>query len=274
MSSGRSWSWSSETSSTPCWNGSSAIPKTSEAGNSLGRAWNALNDLDTDELEFSRAAALLGIDPFDAPDHVADAIVAFWERADPSVREDALALANQDSLDRVADWLDHAVSTLAGEQQDNDWNAVRQALPPPSGVEPWARGYALARAARDTIGVNAGRIDFHKAGPLAIPCRETQPPSARIHGLVGTQTPACMTAPRGESGTRFIIARALGDYLDRSIPGHGLLSSLATDRQAQSRAFAAEYLVPADSLRQRIVDGGWPSNKLMISGRSSASPAS
>jgi hypothetical protein len=186
--------------------------------------------------------------------HVADAIVAFWERADPSVREDALALADQGSLDRVADWLDNAMEALAEEQQENDWTGSRRTLPSPAGVEPWTRGYALARAARDTIGVDGGRIDFHKVGPLAIPWRETQPPSARIHGLVGTQTPACMTAPRGESGTRLIIARALGDYLGRSEPGHGLLSSLATDRQAQSRAFAAEFLAPADLLRLRIAN--------------------
>ena len=229
-------------------------PETRTAADGLGRAWNAINDLDADELEFSRAAALLGIDPFEVADHVANAIVAFWERADPSVREDALALADQGSLDRVADWLDNAMETLAEHQPENDWTDIRRTLPPPAGVEPWTRGYALARAARDSTGVDGGRIDFHKVGPLAIPWRETQPPSARIHGLVGTQTPACMTAPRGESGTRFIVARALGDYLGRSQPGHGLLSSLATDRQAQSRAFAAEFLAPADLLRQRIAN--------------------
>ena len=61
-----------------------------------------------------------------------------------------------------------------------------------------------------------------------------------------------MTAQRGESGKRFLVARALGDYLGRFAPGMGMLSSLATDRQAQSRAFAAEFLVPAESLRRRL----------------------
>ena len=48
------------------------------------------------------------------------------------------------------------------------------------------------------------------------------------------------------------MARALGDYLARASPGPGLLSSLSTDRQAQSRAFAAEFLAPADALRARL----------------------
>ena len=226
-------------------------PETGLAADNLGRAWNAVNDLDAEELEFSRAAALFGIDPFDVRDSVADAIVAFWERTNPSVREDALALASGGALNVVADWLDNAIETLAQDQRSSDWPDIRQTLPPPAGVEPWTRGYELARVARDRIGVDGGRIDFAK-GPLGIPRGETHPPSARIHGLVGTETPACITAPRGESGTRFLIARALGDYLGRSVPGHGLLSSLETDGQAQSRAFAAEFLTPAESLRLHI----------------------
>lgn len=229
-------------------------PEARSAAEGLDRAWNAVNDLDPDEREFSRAAALLGIDPFDVPDHVADDLVAFWERAHPALREDTLAIAGEDSLRRVADWLDETLETVTAERRQNDWSTIRRELPPPSGGEPWERGYALARAARDRIGMNGRRVDFAPEGPLAIPHRETQPPSTRIHGIVGTETPACMTAPRGESGTRFLVARALGDYLDRSVQGPSLLSSLTTERQAQSRAFAAEFLAPAASLRRRIPD--------------------
>lgn len=227
-------------------------PETGAAADNLGQAWNAINDLDADEREFSRAAALLGIDPFDVQDSVADAIVAFWERADPSIREDALAIASENSLTRVGRWLDEAIDTLAEDHNNNDWADIRRALPPLATAEPWARGYALARAARERVGANGGPFDFAGHGPMAIRHQETQPPTGRIHGLVGADTPACITAPRGESGTRFLIARALGDYLGRSAPGLGMLSSLATDRQAQSRAFAAEFLVPAESLRRRL----------------------
>lgn len=87
---------------------------------------------------------------------------------------------------------------------------------------------------------------------MAIPHRALQPPSIRIHGLVAAETPACVTVPRGESATRFLIARALGEFLGRSLPGPGLLSSLSTDQQAQSRAFAAEFLAPAKALQQRL----------------------
>ena len=230
-----------------------ADPQASVAAHHLRRAWNAVNDLKEDEVEFSRAAARFGVDPFDVEAEVADAIIAFCEDTDPSVREDALALANGGHLTSIADWLSDAVGTVTRRGRGTRWSDIRRALPPPTpGVEPWVRGYELARLARKQIGANGGPMNLHRTGPLAIPRRETHPPSARIHGLVGTDTPACVTAPRGHLGTRFLQARALGDYLGRTTTGPGLLSSLATDRQAQSRAFAAEFLAPAASLRDRI----------------------
>ena len=229
-------------------------PETVAAADNLGRAWNATNDLEPDEREFSRAASLLGIDPFDVQGHVADALVAFWEQTDPSVREDALAAATEHSLTHVAEWLDDAIGVLRAEDQGNDWPDIRGTLLPlPPDVEPWTRGYTLARRVRDRIGRNGGPLDIVQHGPLAIPRRETHPPSSRIHGLVAAALPACVTAPRGPAGTRFLTARALGDYLGRSVPSPGLLSSLSTDSQAQSRAFAAEFLAPAESLRRRIL---------------------
>lgn len=230
-----------------------ADPATSVAAENLGRVWSAVNGLAGAEVEFSRAAALFGVDPFDVRDDVADAIVAFWERTAPSVREDALALADGAALSSIAGWLSDAMGTVKGRRHGSDWSSIRGALPPPAPtVEPWVRGYELARSAREQAGGNGGPIDLRRTGPLAVPCRRTQPPSTRIHGLVGADTPACATAPRSGAGTRFLQARALGDFLGRTTTGPGLLSSLATDRQAQSRAFAAEFLAPAASLRDRI----------------------
>ena len=228
--------------------------QTVAAGDALAASWHAINTLDPDEREFSRAAALLGVDPFDVRDDLADAIAAFWAHAEPAVREDVLASVSAESLGRVGTWLDGALGALAecADDAGSDWGGIRGELPPLPEAEPWTRGYALARAVRDRLGAGGGRYDFATHGPLAVARYATQPPSSRVLGLVGARTPACMTVNRGETGTRFLVARALGDYLGRSVPGPGLLSSLATDRQAQSRAFAAEFLVPARSLRERL----------------------
>ena len=69
---------------------------------------------------------------------------------------------------------------------------------------------------------------------------------------MAAHTPSCVIAPRGESGTRFLLARALGDYLDRTETSAAILTSLATDRQVQNRAFAAELLAPAEAIRAAL----------------------
>lgn len=61
---------------------------------SLEEEWKAINNLDPEEQEFCRAAALLGEDPFDLDEALGDEIRALWENAEPSLREEALAAAD------------------------------------------------------------------------------------------------------------------------------------------------------------------------------------
>ena len=55
--------------------------------------WNAIKSLDLEEQGFCRAAAFLGADPFDMDDVLADEVEAFREANEPSLREEALAVA-------------------------------------------------------------------------------------------------------------------------------------------------------------------------------------
>ena len=219
---------------------------------SLDSEWAAVNSLEPEERKFSRAAALLGVDPFDVSDSRAQEIVAFWEHADPAIRDDALAAANVDGLAQVGHWLSQAFDDLEAAVSGGGWEDVRRALPQPSAPEPWRRGYDLARSVRPQLGSSGGRFEFSSDGSLVVRSHERQPPSAGIQGLVAADAPTCVLTPKREAGKRFLTARALGDYLGRTEPGPALLSALATDRQAQSRAFAAEFLAPSDSLRRRL----------------------
>lgn len=60
--------------------------------------WKAVKELDPDEHEFCRAAALLGVDPFAVHQEVAEAIAAFWQRTEPAIREDMLAGLEETTL--------------------------------------------------------------------------------------------------------------------------------------------------------------------------------
>ena len=219
---------------------------------SLGSAWDAINSADEDELEFSRAAALLGIDPFDVGDLEAHDIAAFWDRFDPAIRDDALASASEDALTATGEWLADVFRRLEDMQSEHEWAAIRRAVARVLSGEPWEQGCELARSARKELGASDGRFDFdsYQAPPLIHSFVDS--PSNRIEGLVAANAPNCVTVQKPEPGKWFLVARALGDYLSRAEPCLGILSSLATDRQARSRAFAAEFLAPAESLMARL----------------------
>ena len=232
------------------------IPRGTEVCEFLNSDWEAINSLAEDEVEFVQAAALLGIDPFDVQGSVADAVVEFWETSQPSIRQEVLASADEESLSSVGKWLQDSLVRLEQSDHGTDWATVREAAcAEPSGT-PWARGSALADRVRCHLGTGEGKFEFDASGSLALPNLPLQPPCKRIQGLVASNAPTCVLAPSSrETSKRFLLARALGDYVGRSEAGPGILSSIATDRQAQSRAFAAQFLAPADSIRARLEDG-------------------
>ena len=224
------------------------------AGEFLCSEWSAIQTLDEDEREFCRAAALLGQDPFAVPQPLAEQLIDFWHHAEPTIREDALANANGDgftSLAPLAGWLTEVLQSL-NSTKGGSWVKFRDALPMSTAREPHKRGHDLARATREHLGQRSERYDFSTAGPEAIPTATTRPPTTTIQGLVAAHSPACALADGRDTSKRFLRARALGDCLGRTQQGPAILSGLATDRQAQSRAFAAEFLAPADALRQRL----------------------
>ncbi len=223
-------------------------------GEFLCSEWSAIQAVDEDERAFCRAAALLGQDPFAVRQPLAEQLIDFWHRAEPAIRDDALASANGigfTSLAPLAGWLKEVLHSLAGTRGSN-WSDFRAALPMSTVREPYRRGYDLARAARGQLGQRSERYEFSTTGPQAVANVTTRPPTSTIQGMVAADSPACALADGRETSRRFLLARALGDYLGRTEQGPAILSGLATDRQAQSRAFAAEFLAPADSLRQRL----------------------
>lgn len=217
--------------------------------NRLSQSWAAIANLDMEEQEFCRAAAMCGVDPFDIEDSISEAIVAFWDRTDPSIREEALAAADACSLPQLGEWLGHATEELSSADRESRWNEIRDSMPTSRSREPWMQGYELARAVRKMLGIGQDPFQFEIEGPLAIFHSERASPSHRIEGLVASASPACVTAPRRYgSSRRFLVARALGDFVSRRESRFGILGSLHNDRQARSRAFAAEFLAPAKVL--------------------------
>lgn len=219
---------------------------------SLKADWEAINSLGQAEVELAQAATLLGEDPCDIDDSVASDIVAFWEATPPSIREEALASSSAESLSSLGKWLNDSLARLEESYDGIRWSAVRDATSANRPGPPRTRGHTLADGVRILLEPRGGRFDFDQSGLLGVPVLESMPPCRHIQGLVGPYNPACVAGPCDEASKKYLQARALGDYLERVEPVPGILSSLATDRQAQSRAFADQFLVPVDSIRARL----------------------
>lgn len=223
--------------------------------------WDAIHDLDGKELEFCHAAALCGIDPFDVDDRVAAEITHFWKRIDPSIREDALAVADTHSLRELGDWIESAVGQISSNAPGSFWGELRDGMPPVRNQRrPWTQGYELAQTVRKELGITDGPFEFKSAGESAVSYSEREFAGRHIDGVVAAAYPACVAVPqRYESNKRFLQARALGDFLIRDSSQLGILNSLNNKRQAFTRAFAAELLAPAEALKSRF--DGFPSDE-------------
>lgn len=220
----------------------------------LEREWQALGSLEEDEKEFCQAAALLGLDPLDVPDDVSGSVLKLWNQSDPALREDMFACAEVHEVDSVAEWVRDSVKQLAGKQSGAGWKALRADLvktPEPPPRLPWERGYDMARRARKQMGLTAPAVEFESAGKWAVSAAEVGTPIESIDGLVASDGPSLITRKRSSTGLRFLHARAIGDFLGRPWQSASLLTSGSTCRQKQSRAFAAEFLAPSNSLRDR-----------------------
>ena len=226
----------------------------------LEDAWQGVQALDEGERDFARAAALLGVDPFDLADELADGIVELWQGVPASLREDSLgAVANADSLPAVRRWVERSLEVL--DQQDersvatSGWAALRDSVLPSTSSIPWKRGYDLAQNfLREVVG-DSSRDPNALGAKLEIPYRRMHAVSNRLQGMVATGSPACVGTVTSETSRRFLQARSIGAFLSSSVRGPSLLSTLATDFQAFTRAFAAEFLAPAEQLRARIRGG-------------------
>ena len=226
----------------------------------LEEAWQGVRELDEDEWDFARAAALVGADPFDLDDKLADAIVAFWQGVPASLRGDSLGAATgAESLPAVRRWIERGLDVLdqddASAVATSGWQTLRESVVRSSSPVPWRRGYDLAESfRREVAGDSSGDPDA-LGGDLAVPYRHMHAVSNRLQGLVAVGSPACVGTVSSDTSRRFLQARSIGAFLSSSGRGPSLLSTMATDFQAFTRAFAAEFLAPAEQLRARIRDG-------------------
>ena len=225
--------------------------------------WAAIQAADSDEASFCEVSAGLGWDPYDLDDDSRGRVIALSEQLG-DLREEAVPV--MDSADPSKD-----CSTILAAIEAAKPNvllldgALCSFVPDQStAVPPWEAGYRLARQARSELGLDGLPIASteslaatlnQSSGALR---RATEPVAVLgalmlVDGVVTRGASGVLSLglkARGETGTRFLFCRALAEAI--SSHRDALVTRGTTPRQQCNRAFAAEFLVPSESLRERI----------------------
>jgi hypothetical protein len=227
----------------------------------LSQEWSSILEAERDpeQKKFCEQAARLGYDPFNPESSVA----AYLEELDSLLPQtviddfcDAITLSHISSgVTAVRVFLDSLEECPPAKGR---WGDLHRELRTSNGLPPWQYGYQQAQRLRSAVGIQ-GPIDGDIVGFL----RETLDsfeidPFDAPEGIEAITAPSSTQAPRfgipervvRPESRRFVLCRALSDFL--SLSGPALVTRTQTEHQQRNRAFAAEFLAPAASIRERL----------------------
>lgn len=230
--------------------------------------WEAVVSASGDDAKLCQLAARMGLDAFEAAqvtDEVARIITGAAVRLPAPTRDDFFDSGVSVSvlaptLGAVAE----AVAPTEGAQPRvaGGTPRLRHPLPIAQGTA-YVRGYALARDLRTQLNQSVnGRVDLvpllGALGWSGLDAEDQAWQVADRHvkavvGLSAKGTPLLVAGPKRSPHKRFLIARGVFALLSGATSaGPRLLTSSGASMQAASRAFAAELLAPADTIKKRL----------------------
>lgn len=229
--------------------------------------WARIRGADAEEAATCETAAGLGWDPYDLDDTRWKAM----ERLDRlgGVLGEAVPAMDSGSPESVIESCNaltrafEAARTGCGSFPDLE--SIRREIETPVGPAsrsaPWRDGYRLARRLRRILGLDGAPLPTEElARALEQPPEflDRAPPAdfsatALFDGVVAQDTngrASFALRPSREDSRRFVMCRALAEAL--TVRADAVLTRAPTHRQKRNRAFAAEFLAPAEALRQRV----------------------
>ncbi len=208
------------------------------------------------EVEFCKAAAWLGLDPYELSEEDAAAMIRLFEKLPEPVREDAFRCSSEANPQELADWLDGATSQdrpkpAAGEALLSARAKYRRNRSPKA---PWEAGQEIAHRFRRDFSLKQNDLLLLEnfLGGTSLPVILTSQAPSNLDGLGFLQDGLqCCTPKRRPDSQRFVVARSLYDFLLKDAP-LTLLTAARTEHQQESRAFAAELLAPVHLIKARL----------------------
>lgn len=202
--------------------------------------------------------ALLGRDPGEADEAQVERFIADGEVLGPAAVAELSAAGEAMHLDDLASMAERVGRPIEPRDAARLGPEMLRLLPP-SGPA-WRRGSEAARALRQQEGLSQSRhvsdTDLRQMAGVATsaPIAGGEVPLTFVLER-GDVAGSVALRPRGREGQRFDLARLIGDRItagsnDRLRP----VTRAHTYRQKQQRAFAAEFLVPFEALKDMLGD--------------------
>ena len=225
----------------------------------LDQDWQALKDVlrDREQRQFCERAARLGLDGFDVSEELAEQIEALSSLLPDTVLDDFCNAVAPGEILSGAGFVRDFLKSSDREAGEDRWEEVRGQMARVSSGSPWRDGYEQAARLRSCLGLE-GRVPSDLAEYLRSSLGHADVVSitapSRIEGISrrkkGYVPKFGIPSVLRPDSQRFVLARAVGDFL--ALGETALITKGHTEHQRRNRAFAAEFLAPADSIRKHI----------------------
>jgi hypothetical protein len=228
-------------------------------GTGLQHAWQLVQDVTEEEIQFCQFAGALGLSPHDVKEHTANTLEMLLHKFGERLLMDLCLVAPADSFDAMAGAAKIAFDGINKVQVSTLEPLLGVPVAPDNfALEAWQRGVRAARQARTRFGIK----DTDPKGATQV-FERLQIDTAR-HGentAMESSLPGAVARNHNEARIallqpvlaqrRFAAARAIFGAWTAGLKESRFLTSAVTRDQQASRAFAAELTAPYALLRAR-----------------------
>lgn len=230
----------------------------------LSSLWEQLRDerRDGEKTDHRRLEALLGFDPDEAPGELIESLQETTGEAGRNAVDEIAAEAKKGARQTLREILERTRASKISIRVDSASKILGQYSAQSSITElPWQRANRAAKFARDAWGIGRGPVtsktlselldfpaEFLEYTPIDGP-----PVAGGLRSNHGTDAVNVIVRAKVPAGRRFEIMRLVADHIvavsdDCLLP----VTTAKTDRQKFQRAFAQEFLLPFEELRDQF----------------------
>jgi hypothetical protein len=201
----------------------------------------------------------LGIDPFNPEFSIASSLEELDSLLPKTVIDDFCDAVRLNEIPSGVRAIRDFLASISGSAVGHaGWLNLHHRFGISNGLTPWQYGYNQARQLRAHLGLNGPiQDDLLSVFRQALDPFDILPFDAPI-GIEAITAPSPSEVPsfgitnrvEREESRRFLLCRALSDLFALHKPS--LVTNAQTEHQQRNRAFAAEFLAPAEAIRERL----------------------